>query len=98
VKDVPKTKQVLVAGGTCGITMIAAARKIEDACWERKIRVNVNVLNLWESQYPGDGYDLIIEMFEFFENEKCPVISGRPFVAHQGEEELVDKIIDILSR
>jgi galactitol-specific phosphotransferase system IIB component len=77
--------------------MIAAARKIEDACWERKIRVNVTVLNLWESQYPGDGYDLIIELFEFFKNEKCPVISGKPFVAHLGEEELIDEIVDILS-
>jgi galactitol-specific phosphotransferase system IIB component len=98
VKTVSKTKQVLVAGGTCGITMIAAARKIEDVCWERKIRVNVNVLNLWESQYLGDGYDLIIEMFEFFKDEKCPVISGRPFVAHQGEKELINEIVDILSR
>jgi galactitol-specific phosphotransferase system IIB component len=97
MKGVSRTKQVLVAGGTCGITMIAAARKIEDACWERKIRVNVKVVNLWESQYPGDGYDLIIELFEFFKNEKCPVISGKPFVAHQGEEELIDKIVDILN-
>jgi galactitol-specific phosphotransferase system IIB component len=98
VKDVPRTKQVLVAGGTCGITMVAAARQIEDACWEHKIRVNVSVLNLWESQSPGGEYDLIIEMFEFFKNEKCPVVSGRPFVAHQGEKELVDEIVNILSR
>ncbi|MDR2786633.1 MAG: hypothetical protein LBB83_12055 [Treponema sp.] len=98
MNNVTKTKQVLVAGGTCGITMIAAARKIEDACWDRKIRVNVTVLNLWESQYPGEGYDLIIELFDFFENEKCPVISGKPFVAHQGEEELIDEILGILSR
>ncbi|MDR0403429.1 MAG: hypothetical protein LBH35_07580 [Treponema sp.] len=92
------TKRVLVAGGSCGITMVTAARIIEDACWEHKIRVHVSVLNLWESQSPGDGYDLIVEMFEFFKNEKCPVISGRPFVAHQGEKELVDQIVDILSR
>ncbi|MDR1506412.1 MAG: hypothetical protein LBI67_04855 [Treponema sp.] len=98
MKDNPKTRQVLVAGGSCGIAMTTAARKIEDACWERKIRVNVKVLNLWESQYVGEGYDLIVEMFEFFKDEKCPVISGRPFVAHQGENELVNEILDILSR
>jgi galactitol-specific phosphotransferase system IIB component len=98
MKSIPKTKHVLVAGGTCGITMVAAAREIEDACWEHRIRVNVQVLNLWESQSPGDGYDLIIEMFEFFTNEKCPVISGRPFVAHQGEKELIKEIVDVLSR
>jgi galactitol-specific phosphotransferase system IIB component len=97
VRVAPRIKQVLVAGGTCGITMIAAARKIEDACWERKIRVNVKVLNLWESQYFGGGYDLIVEMFEFFKDEECPVISGRPFVSHQGEKELINVIVDMLS-
>ncbi|MDR1576012.1 MAG: hypothetical protein LBS37_08415 [Treponema sp.] len=96
MKDPAKTKQVLVAGGTCGITMIAAARKIEDACLERKIRVNIKVVNLWESQYTGEGYDLIVEMFEFFKDQKCPVISGRPFVSHQGETELVNEIVDML--
>jgi galactitol-specific phosphotransferase system IIB component len=77
--------------------MITAAREIEDACWERKIRVKVEVLNLWESQYLGEGYDLIIELFEFFKDEKCPVISGRPFVSHQGEKELINEIVDMLS-
>jgi galactitol-specific phosphotransferase system IIB component len=91
-------KKVLIAGGLCGATMLMAAEKIEDACWERKIRVNMKVHNLWESHYPGEGFDVIIEMFKFFENEKCPVISGRPFIAHQGEKELVDEIVDILSR
>ncbi|MDR2434183.1 MAG: hypothetical protein LBD47_06420 [Treponema sp.] len=96
MKGGARTRQVLVAGGSCGITMITAARQIEDACWDRKIRVNVKVVNLWESQYTGEGYDLIVEMFEFFKDQKCPVISGRPFVSHQGEKELVNEIADML--
>ncbi|MDR1579862.1 MAG: hypothetical protein LBS35_05855 [Synergistaceae bacterium] len=90
-------KKVLIAGGLCGATMLMAAEKIEDACRDRKIRVSVKVHNLWESQYPGEGFDIIIEMFKFFENEKCPVINGKPFIIHQGEKELVREITDLLS-
>lgn len=92
-----KTKKVLIAGGLCGPTMLMAAEKIEEACWERRIRVNIKVHNLWESQYPGEGFDVIIEMFKFFENETCPVIDGKPFIVHRGDKELVEKIVDILN-
>ena len=90
------TKKVLIAGGLCGATMLMAAEKIEDECWKRKIHVNVKVHNLWESQYPGEGFDIIIEMFKFFENETCPVFDGKPFIIHSGEKELVNKIVDLL--
>jgi galactitol-specific phosphotransferase system IIB component len=77
--------------------MQIAAGKIEDACRERKIRVDIKVHNLWESRYPGEGFDVIIEMFTFFENQDCPVISGKPFIIHQGEKELVSEIVNILA-
>ena len=93
-----KTKRVLIAGGLCGATMLMAAEKIEDACTLRKIRVNVKVHNLWESHYPGEGFDVIIEMFKFFENEKCPVFDGKPFIIHNGEKDLVNRIVDILNQ
>ena len=92
-----KYKKVLIAGGLCGPTMMIAAEKIEEACRERKIRVNIKIHNLWESHYPGEGFDVIIEMFKFFENEKCPVINGKPFIIHRGEKELVKEIVDILN-
>ena len=91
-----KQKKVLIAGGLCGPTMMMAAEKIEEACRERKIRVNIKIHNLWESQYAGEGFDVIIEMFKFFKDEKCPVFDGKPFIIHQGEKELVKKIVDIL--
>jgi galactitol-specific phosphotransferase system IIB component len=99
VNSVPekKTKKVLIAGGLCGATMLMAAEKIEDACRERKIRVNVKVHDLWQSQTVGEGFDVIIEMFKFFQNEKCPVIDGKPFIIHRGEKELVCEVVDILS-
>jgi galactitol-specific phosphotransferase system IIB component len=93
-----KTHKVLIAGGLCGATMLMAAEKIEDLCRERKIRVNVKIHNLWESHYPGEGFDVIIEMFKFFENQPCPVISGKPFINHIGDKELAKEIVDILAK
>ena len=92
-----KPKKVLIAGGLCGPTMLMAAEKIEERCREYKIRVNIKVHDLWESQYPGEGFDVIIEMFKFFENQQCPVYSGKPFIIHQGEKELVNEIVELLS-
>jgi galactitol-specific phosphotransferase system IIB component len=89
---------VLIAGGLCGPTMMMAAEKIEDACRECKLRVNIKVHNLWESQYVGDGYDIIIEMFKFFENQKCPIIDGKPFIIKKGEKDLIKEIVGILSQ
>jgi len=90
-------KKVLIAGGLCGTTMLMAAEKIEDACRKQKIRVNVKVHNLWESQYPGEGFDAIIEMFKFFEDQTCPVFDGKPFIIHRGTKELVNKIVESIN-
>ncbi|MCL1813105.1 MAG: hypothetical protein FWG29_06235 [Treponema sp.] len=92
-----KTRKVLIAGGLCGPTMMMAAEKIEEECALRKIRVTIKIHNLWESHYPGEGFNVIIEMFKFFENEKCPVIDGKPFIVHRGEKELVKEIVDLLA-
>ena len=91
-----KAKKVLIAGGLCGATMLMAAEKIEDACRARRIPANIKVHNLWESAYPGEGFDVIVEMFPFFENERCPVLSGKPFITHQGEKQLVARIVELL--
>ncbi len=91
------TKKVLIAGGLCGATMLMAAEKVEDACRACRIPVHVKVHNLWESAYPGQGFDVIIEMFPFFENESCPVLSGKPFIIHQNEKALVAQIVGILA-
>jgi galactitol-specific phosphotransferase system IIB component len=94
---VADVRKVLIAGGLCGPTMLMAAEKIEEACMARKIRVNIKVHNLWESQYPGEGFDVIIEMFPFFKNEKCPIVNGKPFINHIGDKELVRQIVDWLA-
>lgn len=89
-------KKVLIAGGLCGITMLIASQSIEESCLKARIPVRVDIKNLWESACTGEGYDVIVEMFPYFENVSCPLLSGRPFILRQGTKELVDRIIALL--
>lgn len=90
-------KRVMIAGGLCGTTMLMASHKLEDRCRKENIDVTVRVHNLWEgAAVSGKEYDLIIEMFPYFENVQCPVLSGKPFISHAGEKQLIDQIIELL--
>ena len=89
-------KKVLVAGGQCGTTMIRAGQLIEEVCMKNGIYATVKIQNVWETSYVVPGSDLLVEMFPFFENEKAPVISGRPFINHIGEKAVLDKIVELL--
>lgn len=88
--------KVLVAGGQCGTTMLIASDKIEEYCAKFGVNANVTIQNLWETTYVAPYYDLIIEMFPYFKEEKCQVISGKAFINHLGEKELLQKIFEIL--
>lgn len=90
-------KRVLIAGGLCGTTMLIAADKIKKICNKNNIDVIVNIHNLWESAISGQGYDLIIEMFPYFENITVPLLSGKPFIAHIEEKQLLNEIVRLLS-
>lgn len=89
-------KKLLIAGGLCGTTMLSAGEKLTESCKARGVHLDVKIQNLWETTYVAGNYDLIIEMFPYFKNEKCPVISGKPFISHAGEKELVKSITDML--
>lgn len=89
-------KRVLIAGGLCGTTMLMASQKITRRCLQEGVSVDVTIQNLWETTYVARNYDLIVEMFPFFKNQACPVISGKPFISHAGEKELVEQIAGLL--
>lgn len=89
-------KKVLIAGGLCGTTMLMAAEKITRRCELEGQQVKVKIQNLWETGYVAPGNHLIIEMFPYFEDQPCPVISGKPFIGHVGEKALLEQIADIL--
>ncbi len=89
-------KKLLIAGGLCGTTMLSAGQKLTESCKKRGVDLDVKIQNLWETTYVAGNYDLIIEMFPYFKNEKCPVVSGKPFISHAGEKDLIGKITDML--
>lgn len=91
-------KKVLIAGGLCGVTMLIAAENIEESCRKVKMPVRVDIKNLWESASTGEGYDVIIEMFPYFEAVKCPLLSGKPFITRSGDKALVQEIVTLLLR
>lgn len=86
-------KTVLIAGGLCGTTMLRAAEVIEERCARCGMTATVTIQNLWETSYVRPGYDLIVEMFPFFKNQRCPVLSGKPFINRVGEAALLDQIV-----
>lgn len=89
-------KKLLIAGGLCGTTMLRAGELIKESCLARGTEIQVNIQNLWETSYVAGRYDVIIEMFPFFKDQKCPVVSGKPFINHIGEKEVIDNVTKLL--
>jgi hypothetical protein len=89
-------KKLLIAGGLCGTTMLRAGELITESCRAKGVDIQVNIQNLWETTYVAGNYDVIIEMFPFFENEKCPVVSGKPFINHIGEKDVIKNVTELL--
>ena len=90
-------KKVLIAGGLCGSTMLIASQNLTEACEKENIDVNVTVHNLWEgASIDGSGFDVVVEMFPYFENLSCPLLSGKPFIGRIGEKKLIAEIVDLL--
>lgn len=89
-------KKLLIAGGLCGTTMLRAGELVTESCRARKVEIQVNIQNLWETSYVAGDYDVIVEMFPFFEGMSCPVVSGKPFINHVGEKALVARLTDLL--
>lgn len=89
-------KKVLIAGGLCGTTMLMAGEKLTERCRQEGISLQVTIQNLWETTYVAGRYDLIVEMFPFFQDQPCPVLSGKPFISHVGEKALVERVVKLL--
>ncbi len=89
-------KKVLIAGGLCGTTMLRAAELIKDVGNEHDLDIDVTVHDLWASSLEDLSYDLIIEMFPYFEDVNCPLISGKPFISRIKEKDLIKSIMAIL--
>jgi hypothetical protein len=90
-----KETNVTFAGGNCAITMMRVGEKLADRCAKQGLRIRLNYVDLWTSDYLPPNVDLVIEMFTYYKNLKVPIISGRPFLngRGEGEDELLEHII-----
>jgi len=91
-------KRIVIAGGSCGNSMMRGAEKIKKTCGARNLQVQVSMHNLWESSAIDPRANLVIQMFPFLRDLPCPLLDGRPFITGKGESELVEKVITILSQ
>ncbi|BES64244.1 hypothetical protein SANA_06830 [Gottschalkiaceae bacterium SANA] len=92
-------KKVLLIGGLCGMTMLRAASMIEDECRDRDISISVKIQNVWESPtVEMQGLDVVIQMMPLYETAPCMLVSGKPFISHFKEKQLLSSIIDYLER
>ena len=76
--------------------MLRAGDLIRERCRAEGTEIQVNIQNLWETSYVAGRYDVIIEMFPFFKDQKCPVVSGKPFINHIGENDVIEKVAQLL--
>ncbi len=89
-----KTCNVAFVGGACMMTMMAAGDKLTERCEKAGLRVQIDYVDLWTSDYLRPGIDLVIEMFPYFKKLSIPVVSGRPFAVRAGESELLAELVE----
>jgi hypothetical protein len=89
-----KACNVAFAGGACMMTMMTAGDKLSDRCEKAGLRVHIDYVDLWTSDYLRPGIDLVIEMFPYYKKLSIPIVSGRPFALRTGESELLAQLVE----
>ena len=89
-----KACNVAFAGGACMMTMMTAGDKLTERCEKAGLRVQIDYVDLWTSDYLRPGIDLVIEMFPYYKKLSIPVVSGRPFVTRAGDSELLAQLVE----
>jgi hypothetical protein len=87
---------IAFAGGQCMSTMIRAGEQLSDLCAREGISIKIQYVDLWTSDYLMPGVRLVIEMYPYYRNLNIPVVSGKAFLARQGEEALLAQIVDLV--
>ncbi|QEY33762.1 PTS galactitol transporter subunit IIB [Caproiciproducens galactitolivorans] len=89
-------KKVIVACGGAVATSTVAANKVVDLCKENGIDIEIIQCRISEIRSHLDGVSLIVPTSRLKQDLGVPVISGMPFISGVGEEELKQKILDVL--
>lgn len=76
------------------MTMRTAGEKLSELCQREGVRIRIDYVDLWVSDYLRPGIDLVIEMFPYFRDLAIPVISGKPFISRRGDRELLAELVE----
>lgn len=89
--------KVRIVGGLCGTTMLRAAELIRNACNKEDIPAKVEIQNIFEkSEVDYKDLDILIQMIPLYENLPCLLLSGKPFITHIGEKNVIGNIVNHL--
>lgn len=90
-------KRVIVACGGAVATSTVAANKIVDFCGKNGIDVEIVQCRISEIKSNLSGVSLVVPTSRVKQDFGVPVVSGMPFISGVGEEELEQKILQILT-
>jgi len=89
-------KKVLVACGNGVATSTVVGRKIQEACEEAGIAVNISQCKLMEVESKADNFDLVVSTGKFEGNIKVPIVNGISILTGIGSDDTIQKIINYL--
>lgn len=92
-------KKILVACGSGIATSTVAREALEDGLKDRGI--NMHDVSLDQTSIPqlhskAKDYDLVITTAKYDEDIGVPVLNGLPFLTGVSDDEVIDKVIEIL--
>lgn len=76
------------------MTMMTIGEKLVERCARAGLRVQIEYVDLWTSDYLRPGVDLVVEMFPYYKKLPIPIFNGRPFLNRAGESELLAQLVD----
>lgn len=91
---------ILVVCGSSIATSSVAATKIEQEAKKRGVDVTVKKGKIADIErlVEGTNADLVVSTTVCPERDDCPVLSGVPLVTGIGQDELMDRIFEIVSK
>ncbi|QVI35009.1 PTS galactitol transporter subunit IIB [Lacticaseibacillus chiayiensis] len=92
-------KKIIVACGSGIATSTVARNALEEKLKAKGIdvtQVSMDQTSIPQLRSKADQFDLAITTAKFTEDIGVPVLNGLPFLTGVGEDQLVQKVIDIL--
>jgi PTS system galactitol-specific IIB component len=88
--------KIMVACGSGIATSMSVAMALKEKLAERKLNVEISSCGVNELLYRTEGSDLIVCTAQVPFETKQPVVNAVPFLTGIGEQETVEKIVELI--